>query len=179
MLRVCAIDFSGYWDQFLLLAEIAYNNSYNSSIDMAPFVALYDRRCRSPVLLKISPMKSVIRLGKRGKLSPRYIGPFEIIDRVGNVTYELALPPGLAGVNQAFYISMLKKHHADGTYICHCDSILLDENLTYEEVPIVILDRQVQKLRSKEIPSLKVKWKHRPIEEATWETEFDMHSRYP
>ena len=61
------------------------------------------------VLLKVSPMKGVMRFGKRGKLSPRYIGPFEVMKRVGEVAYELALPPGLSGVHPVFHVSMLKK----------------------------------------------------------------------
>ena len=108
------------------------------------------------VLLKVSPMKGVMRFGRRGKLSPSYIGLFEIVDSISDVAYELALPPGLAGVHPIFYILMLKKYHVDGTYIVNWDSILLDGDLTYEEEPIAILDRQVQKLRSKEIASTKV-----------------------
>ncbi|XP_059292580.1 uncharacterized protein LOC132046051 [Lycium ferocissimum] len=131
------------------------------------------------VLLKVSPMKGVMRFGKRDKLSPRYIGPFEIRRRIGEVAYELALPPGLSGVHPVFHVSMLKKYHSDGSYIIHWDSVLLDENLSYEEEPIAILDRQVRKLRTKEIASVKVQWKDRPVEEATWETEADMRSRYP
>ncbi|XP_059310141.1 uncharacterized protein LOC132061318 [Lycium ferocissimum] len=168
---------------------------------MAPFKALYGRRCRSlvgwcdafegrpwgtdlfreslkKVLLKISPMKGVMRFGKRGKLSPRYIGPFEILDRVGDIAYELDLPQGLAGVHPVFHVSQ-KKYHTDGTYIIRWDSVFLDENLTNKEEPITILDRQVRKLKSKEIASVKVQWKHRPVEEATWEAEFDMRSRHP
>ncbi|XP_060170549.1 uncharacterized protein LOC132601484 [Lycium barbarum] len=202
---------------------------------MAPFEALYGRRCRSPigwlvdfkvlpwgtdllrealdkakliqekllvaqsrqkiyadlkvrdsefmegerVLLKISAMKGVMRFRKRGKLSSRFIGPFEIIRHVGVVDYDLALPPGLSGDHPVFYVSMLKRYHSDGSYIICWDSILLDENLFYGEEPIAILDRQVRKLSSKEIASIKVQWKHCPVEEATWETEFDMHSGYP
>ena len=78
-----------------------------------------------PVLLKFSPVKGVMRFGKRGKLSPRYIDPFEIIDQMGDVAYELALPPGLTGVHPIFHVSMLKKYHADGTYIVRWDSILV------------------------------------------------------
>ena len=91
------------------------------------------------VLLKVSPMKGVMRFVKRGKLSLRYIGPFEVLKRVGNMVYELALPPGLSGVHPVFHVSMLKKYHGNGNYIIRWDSILLDENLSYEEEPITIL----------------------------------------
>ena len=129
------------------------------------------------VLLKVSPMKGVMQFGKRGKLSPRYIGQFEVLKRVGEVTYELALPPRLSRVHPVFHVSMLKKYHGDGNYIIRWDSILLDENLSFEEEPIAILDREVRKLRSKEIASIKVQWKNRPVEESTWESEVDMQER--
>ena len=131
------------------------------------------------VLMKVSPIKCVMRFGKRGKLSPRYIGPFEVLKRVGDVAYELALPPGLSGVHPVFHVSMLKKYHGDGNYIIHRDSVLLDENLSFEEEPIAILDKEVRKLRSKEIASIKVQWKNRPVEVSTWESEVDMQERYP
>ena len=131
------------------------------------------------MLLKVSPMKGVMRFGKRGKLSPRYIGPFEVLKRVGEVAYELALPPGLSGVHPVFHVSMLKRYHGDGNYIIRWDSVLLDENLSYEEEPVAILDREVRKLRSREIASIKMQWKNRPVEEATWEKEPDMRERYP
>ena len=84
------------------------------------------------VLLNVSPTKGVMRFGKRGQLSPRYIGPFEVIKHVGEVAYELALPPGLSEVYPVFHVSMLKKYHSDGNYIIRWDSVLLDENLSYE-----------------------------------------------
>jgi len=105
------------------------------------------------VLLKVSPMKGVMRFGK---LNPRYIGRFEVLKRVGEVAYELAFPPGLSGVHPVFHVSMLKKYHGDGNYIIHWDSVLLDENMSYEEEHIAILDREVRKLRSKEIASIKL-----------------------
>ena len=108
------------------------------------------------VLMKVSPMKGVMRFGKRGKLSPRYIGPFEVLKRVGEVAYELVLPPGLSGVHPVFHVSMLKRYHGDGNYIIRWDSVLLDENLSYEEEPVAILDREICKLRSREIASIKV-----------------------
>ena len=131
------------------------------------------------VLLKVSPMKGVMRFGKQGKLSPRYIGPFEVLKRVGEVAYELALPPGLSGVHSVFHVSMLKRYHGDGNYIIRWDSVLLYENLSYEEEPVAILDREVRKLRSREIASIKVQWKNWPVEESTWEKETDMQDRYP
>ncbi|WMV13772.1 hypothetical protein MTR67_007157 [Solanum verrucosum] len=193
-LRACMIDFGGNWDKFLPLYEFSYNNSYHSSIDRAPFVALYGRLCRSPirwlevgdvksmgvdlvkdaqdkvgeqVLLKLSPIKGVMTFGKKGKLSLRYIGPFEILDCVGLVAYRLALPPSLSGVNPMFHVSMLKKYHGDGDYIIKWDSILLDKDLQFEEEPVAILDPNVRKLRTKKIKSVKVQWEHRLIEQAT------------
>ena len=95
------------------------------------------------------------------------------------MAYELALPQGLSGVHPVFHVSMLKKYHGDGNYIIRWDSVLLDENLTYEEEPVAILDREIHKLRSREIASIKVQWKNRPVEESTWEKEADMQERYP
>ena len=131
------------------------------------------------VLLKVSPMKRVMRVKTRGKLSPRYIGRFEVLKRVGEVAYELHLPPGLSGVNPVFHVSMLKRYHGDGNYIISWDSVLLDEYLSYEEEPVAILAREVRKLRSREIASIKVQWNNRPVEECTWEKEADMQARYP
>ncbi|XP_059281299.1 uncharacterized protein LOC132034994 [Lycium ferocissimum] len=131
------------------------------------------------VLLKISPMKGVMRFGKRDKLSPRYLRPFEVLRIVGDVAYELALPPGLSSVHLIFHVSMLKKYHSDGSYIVRWDSVFLNEILSYEEEPIAILDRQVRKLRSKEIDSIKVWWKHCPTDDVTWEIDSDMLQRYP
>ena len=89
------------------------------------------------------------------------------------------MPPGLSRVHPVFHVSMLKRYHGDGNYIIRWDSVLLDENLSYEEEPVAILDREIRKLRSREIASIKVQWKNRPVEEATWEKEVDMRERYP
>ncbi|XP_055830792.1 uncharacterized protein LOC129899805 [Solanum dulcamara] len=164
---------------------------------MAPFEALYGRGCRLPivcfkdgdvkplgvdlmgeqVLLKVSPIKSVIRFGKKGKLSPHYIGLFKILDCVEPMDYRLALPPSLSRVHLVLYVYMLKKYHGDGYYIIKWDSVLLDKDLQYEEKLIAILDHDVWKLRSKEIKSVKVQWKHHPVDEATWETKKDMRDQ--
>ena len=82
-------------------------------------------------------------------------------------------------MHPVFHVSMLKIYHGDGNYIIRWDSVLLDENLTYEEEPVVILDREIRKLRSREIASIKVPWKNRLVEEATWEKEADIQERYP
>jgi len=161
MLRACALDYAGGWDHNLLLAEFAYNNSYHSSIKMAPYEALYGRRCRTPicwdevgerklskvelidrtveiinkirkrlraaqdrhrsyadtrrkpltfeagdhVFLRVSPLKGSLRFGQKGKLSPRYVGPFEVLQSVGPVAYRLALPPTLQGIHDVFHVS--------------------------------------------------------------------------
>ncbi|XP_070050955.1 uncharacterized protein, partial [Nicotiana tomentosiformis] len=131
------------------------------------------------VFLRVSPMKGIMRFGKKGKLSPRFIGPFEILRRVREVAYELALPPSLAGVHPVFHVSMLRKYRGDPTHVLDFSSVQLDKDLSYVEKPVAILDRQVRKLKSKNIASVKVQWRGQPVEEATWETEQDMRSQYP
>ena len=191
MLRACVLELKGSWDDHLPLIEFAYNNSYHSSIGMAPFEALYGRRCRSPVgwfevgevallgpdlvmdalekvrmirerlktaqsrqksyadvrrrdlefkvgdwvYLKVSPMKGVVRFGKKGKLSPRYVGPYEIIRRVGKVAYELGLPKEMELVHPVFHVSMLRKCVGDPNSIVPLEVVgVVEDNLTYEEV---------------------------------------------
>jgi len=130
------------------------------------------------VFLRVSPMKGVMRFGKKGKLSPRYIGPFEILERIGAVAYRLALPPELSMVHPVFHVSMLRKYMPDPSHVIMPQTIQLDENLSYVEEPIAIVDRQVKKLRSKEVPSVKVIWRNHSREEATWELEDLMRSKY-
>ncbi|WMV59085.1 hypothetical protein MTR67_052470 [Solanum verrucosum] len=124
-------------------------------------------------------MKGVMKFGKKGKLSPRYIGLYRISKRIGNVAYELELPQELASVNPVFHISMLKKCMSDPSLIIPTEDIGINDSLSYEEIPIQILDRQVRKLRTKEVASVKVLWKNHFVEEATWEAEEDMKKRYP
>ncbi|MCF8701880.1 hypothetical protein L3054_10855 [Corynebacterium sp. MC-10] len=235
MLRACVIDFRGSWDEHLPLVEFAYNNSYQSSIQMAPYEALYGRKCRSPigwfdvgetvligpeviqqavdkvkmirerllsaqsrqksyadkrrrplefqigdwVFLKVSPMKGVMRFGKRGKLSPRYVGPYQIVRRIGKVAYELDLPTAMEGIHPVFHVSMLRKCIGDPSVIFPIEDIQVTQDLTYEEQPVAILDRQVKKLRNKEVASVKVLWRNDNREEMTWEAEESMRKRYP
>ncbi|WMV09768.1 hypothetical protein MTR67_003153 [Solanum verrucosum] len=124
-------------------------------------------------------MKGVMRLGKKGKLSPRYIGPYRISKRIGNVAYELELPQELAAVHSVFHISMFKKCMGDPSLIIPTEDIAIKDILSYKEIPVQILDRQVCKLRTKEVASVKVLWRNQFVEEATWEAEEDMKKRYP
>ena len=95
------------------------------------------------------------------------------------MAYKLALPPSLSAVHPVFHVSMLRKYILDESHVISLDSVELGPDLTYEEEPIAILDRQIRKLRTKELVSVKVQWKHRSVREATWETESDMRARYP
>ncbi|XP_070015301.1 uncharacterized protein [Nicotiana sylvestris] len=106
------------------------------------------------VLLRVSPMKSLIRFGKKVKLSPKNIGPFEILERVGEVSYRLALPPGLSAVHPLFHVSMLRKYHGDPYHVLDFSTVQPDKYLTYEVELTAILDRQTRQLRSKSYPSV-------------------------
>ena len=103
-------------------------------------------------------MKGVKRFGKKGKLSPRFIGPFEILDKVGTVAYRLALPPALADSHNVFHISMLRRYVSDPSHVLNYNTIALQEDLSYEERPVSILDRGMKQLRSKSILIVKVLW---------------------
>ena len=131
------------------------------------------------VLLKVSPWKGVMRFGKKGKLSPRYIGPFEIIERVGAVAYKLNLPEELSAIHNVFHICNLKKCFADDSLVIPHTDIHIDESLKFVEKPLSIEDRQVKKLRRKHVPIVKVKWDARRGPEYTWEVESTMQEKYP
>nr|GFD27679.1 retrovirus-related Pol polyprotein from transposon 17.6 [Tanacetum cinerariifolium] len=107
MLRSCALDWKGNWDDYICLVEFAYNNSWHASIKSLEF------QPGDHVFLKVSPARGVRRFGIKGKLSPCFIGPFEILDRVGEVSYRLALPPKLSHVHDVFHVSLLRgyKYH--------------------------------------------------------------------
>ncbi|KAA0032780.1 pol protein [Cucumis melo var. makuwa] len=230
MLRACALEFPGSWDSHLHLMEFAYNNSYQATIGMTPFEALYGKCCRSSVcwgevgeqrlmgpelvqstneaiqkirsrmhtaqsrqksyadvrwkdlefevgdkvFLKVAPMRGVLRFERRGKLSPRFVGPFEILERIGPVAYRLALPPSLSTVHDVFHVSMLRKYVPDPSHVVDYEPLEIDENLSYTEQPGEVLAREVKTLRNKEIPLVKVLWRNHRVEEATWEREDDM-----
>lgn len=235
MLRACALEYQGSWEDHLDLIEFSYNNSYHASIKMAPFEALYGRKCRNPlcwndisetvvlgpemiqetvdqvrfiqekikaaqdrqksyadqkrrdenyevgekVLLKVSPMKGVMRFGKKGKLSPKFIGPYEILARVGKVAYRLDLPNNLERVHNVFHVSQLRRYVPDESHVLEPENVEIDETLSYEEKPVQILDRKVRSTRNKDIRIVKVLWRNQNTEEATWEAEDAMRLKYP
>ncbi|KAI3827785.1 hypothetical protein L1987_01868 [Smallanthus sonchifolius] len=235
MLRACVIDFGGNWDSHLSLIEFSYNNSYHTSINMAPFEALYGRKCRSPicwneiseaqitgpeliqetsdkiiqirdnirtsrsrqksyadkrrkplefqvgdlVLLKVSPWKGVIRFGKKGKLAPRYVGPFKILERIGKVAYKLELPPSLGNVHPTFHVSNLKKCLADENLHILLDDVHIDETMHFIEKPVEIMDREIKQLKRSRIPIVKIHWESKCGPEFTWEREDQMKLKYP
>ncbi|XP_073271513.1 uncharacterized protein [Primulina huaijiensis] len=131
------------------------------------------------IFVKITPMKGVMRFGKKCELSPRFIGPFEILEKVGTLAYHVALSPNLAGVQNLFHVSMLRKYIENPSHVRSFEPLQLSPNLSYEERPIQILDRQERRLRNKVTKLVKVKWLNHSDEEATWETEVDMKNRYP
>ncbi|WVZ89559.1 LOW QUALITY PROTEIN: hypothetical protein U9M48_035943 [Paspalum notatum var. saurae] len=232
MLRACALTYSTKWDECLPLAEFAYNNSYQKSLEMAPFEALYDRRCRTPlnwsepgervtfgpdlaeeqvkfihdnlkraqsrqksysdkrrrplifekddhVYIRVSPMKGVHRFGVKGKLAPRYIGPFKITEQCGQVAYRLELPPHLAAVHAVFHVSQLKKCLRVPEEVIDTSQIQIQPDLTYEEKPIRILDQKQRATRRRAIKFYKVQWSNHSEEEATWEQEEFWQTKYP
>ncbi|KAK4397704.1 hypothetical protein Sango_1245900 [Sesamum angolense] len=200
MMRACVIEFRGNWDDHLPLMEFAYNNSFHSSIGMAPYEALYGRKCRSPicwdieglrqlegpeqvqqtvdkiqsvkkclkvaqdrqksyadkhrremkyeveekVFLKVLRWRGILRFDKKGKLSPRYIGPYKILERVRPLAYRLALPSELSQIHDVFHVSMLRRYRSDPSHILREPEIEILRELTYVEEPIEILDRSIK-----------------------------------
>ena len=212
MLRACILDHKGNWEEHLALVEFVYNNSYQASIQMAPYKALYGRPCRSPlcwtkvgessiigpdlirdtsekvslirqrllmaqsrqksyadircrplefevgdhVFLKVMPKRGVVRFGKREKLLPRFIGPFEILERIETVAYRLALPPNISGFHVVFHVSMLRKYTPDPTHVVDWGQIEVDTDGTFEEGPVCIVDSRDQVLRRKTVRLVRV-----------------------
>jgi len=235
LLRICVLEQGGAWDSHLPLIEFTYNNSYHSSIGMAPFEALYGRRCRTPlcwfeagesaivgpeiiqqttekvkliqekmkasqsrqksyhdkrrkdlefqegdhVFLRVTPMTGVGRALKSKKLTPKFIGPYQISERIGTVAYRVGLPPHLSNLHDVFHVSQLRKYVADPSHVIPRDDVQVRDNLTVETLPLRIEGREMKKLRGKEIPLVKVVWGGPTGESLTWELESKMVESYP
>ena len=124
-------------------------------------------------------MKGVMRFGKKGKLAPRYIGPYQIEAKVGEVAYRLTLLVELSRIHPVFHVSMLRKYISDPSHVIQMDDVEIGEDLKYDEYPVAIIDQQVKQLRSKHIPMVKVIWKNHSVEDCTWELEQDMRDQFP
>ncbi|CAN6680817.1 unnamed protein product [Malus baccata var. baccata] len=156
---------------------------YYASIQMAPYEALYGRKCRSHLywdelrvdseyaFLRISPMKGILRFGCKRKLSPRYIGPFQVLERVCEVAYRLALLPELSHIHPVFHVSSLRRYHSDHSQIISYEPIQVKDNLTSEEYPIEIIDQREKALRTKTFSLVRVLWNNHGLEGSTWESE--------
>ncbi|GJT72139.1 hypothetical protein Tco_1031425 [Tanacetum coccineum] len=131
------------------------------------------------VMLKVAPWKGVMRFGKRGKLNPRYIGPFQIIERIGPVAYRLELPQELSRVHNVFHVCNLKKCLSDDTLDIPLEEIQLDDKLNFVEEPVEIMDREVKQLKRSRIPIVRVRWNARRGPEYTWEREDQFREKYP
>ncbi|KAG8474747.1 hypothetical protein CXB51_031285 [Gossypium anomalum] len=131
------------------------------------------------VFLKVSPWKKVLRFGKKGKLSPRFIGPFEVIERVGPLAYRLALPIELEKIHNVFHVSMLRRYRSDPSHVISQTEVEIQPDMTYGEEPVKILAREVKQLRNKSIVLVKVLWNRHGVDEATWEPEEAMRKQYP
>ena len=131
------------------------------------------------IFLKVMPKRGVVRFGKRGKLSPRFIGPFEILERIDTVKYWLALIPSMTGVHEVFHVSMLRKHTPDPAHVVDWGQVEVDTDGTFEEGPVYIVGSRYQVLRRKTVRLVRVLWRHYGMEEFTWEREDTMRATYP
>ena len=131
------------------------------------------------VYLRVSPTRGVQRFGVKGKLAPRYVGPYEIIEECGHVAYRLRLPSRLAAIHDVFHISQLKKCIRVPTEIIDQQELLVEPDLSYTEYPIKILDQKERGTRRKVVKIYKIQWSHHTEEEATWEMEDYLNRHYP
>ena len=129
--------------------------------------------------LRVTPMKGAHRFGIKGKLAPRYIGPFTILERHGKVAYQLELPPNLSQVHDVFHVSQLRRCFKDPIRAVDHEVLELQQDLSYKEHPVRILDQAERRTRQKAIKFLKVQWSHHSEDEATWEREDRLREEYP
>ena len=235
MLRAYVLDQGGSWEEHLHLAEFTYNNSFQNTIGMAPYEALYGKPCLSPmcwvesgerlvlgpdyikettekislirrrmataqerqkkyadkkrkpveyevgdyVFIKVSPMKKVVRFGKQGKLTLRYVGPYKILERIGVVAYKLELPEELSAIHNVFHVSQLRRWVHDGTEILKKSTqVQINPDLVYEKEPVGIVAQDEKKLRNKTLKLVKIQWSLDP-NDCTWELKDKIERDYP
>ena len=235
LMRACVLTYGADWEKSLSYAEFTYNNSFQASLKMSPFEALYGRKCRTPLMwsevgerpffgpeaieeaaenvtkvrenlktaqsrqksytdkrrydlafevgdhvyLKVSPLRGTRRFHVKGKLAPRYIGPYPVIQRIGELAYKLQLPEELAGVHPVFHVSQLRKCLQVPDEAIPAEAVDLQDTLEYMEYTEKILDRAVKETRRTSIPYCKVLWSNHTEREATWEKEADLKEKYP
>ncbi|GJZ66412.1 putative reverse transcriptase domain-containing protein [Tanacetum coccineum] len=131
------------------------------------------------VMLKVSPRKGIFRFGKRGKLNPRYIGPFKILERIGLMAYRLELPEELSSIYNTFHVSNHKKCLSDESLVIPMKELQLDDKLNFEEEPVEVMDREIKQLKRSRIPIIKVRWNSKRGPEFTWEREDEIRAKYP
>nr|GEV46603.1 putative reverse transcriptase domain-containing protein [Tanacetum cinerariifolium] len=203
MFRACAIDFGKGWVNHLPLTEVGeaqilgpklIQETTEKIIQIKQKVqAAHDRqksyadKKRKPmdfqigdkVMLKVSRWKGVVRFGKRGKLNPRYVGPFRVLEKVGTVVYKLKLPQELSRVHNTFHVSNLKKCYSDDPLTVPLDGLRIDDQLYFVEEPVEIMDHEVKRLKRSCIPLVKVRWNSKRGPEFTWEREDKFKGKYP
>jgi hypothetical protein len=131
------------------------------------------------VLLKVSPTKGIVRFGIKGKLSPRYIGPYLITARVGSIAYRLQLPESMAGVHPVFHVSMLRKYIRDPELKIEADPIIIQQDLTIDAQPVRVLESSERVMRNRTIKYVKILWSNQTGRETIWELESTMRNKYP
>ncbi|TYJ97514.1 ty3-gypsy retrotransposon protein [Cucumis melo var. makuwa] len=208
MLRACVLKFLGSWDTHLHLMEFAYNNSYQATIGMAPFEALYGKCCRFPVywgevgeqrmlgLELVQTINAAIQTIRARMLTAQSrqksyadVRCKDLEFEVGDMVFLKVAPMKgvlrfekkgkLSPLHDVFHVFRLRKYVADSTHVVDFEPLQISENLSYEEQPVKILAREVKKLRRREISLVKVLWRNHGVEEATWEREEDMRAQHP
>nr|XP_025640014.1 uncharacterized protein LOC112734777 [Arachis hypogaea] len=197
------MDQQGNWDKYLPLFEFAYNNSYQQNLVQETTERIkhirekiqtaqsrqksYADIRRRPlefnegdhIFLRVTPTTGIGRALRTKKLNPRYLGPFQILKRVGPVAYQVALPPYLSNLHDVFHVSQLKKYNPDESHVLQPETVQLRADLTYQTLPVKIVERSDKQLRDKTVSLVKVAWGQTGTEEYTWELEDKMRTDYP
>eukprot|EP00253_Pinus_taeda_P002882 PITA_02882 len=184
MFRMYMMHQKWKWEDYLPLVEFTYNNGYQESLRISPFKASYRRSFNTPiswsdpVYLRIKPKKSSLRIGSCAKLAPQFCGSFNIIERIGSVTYRLALPPTVK-VHDVFNVSLLKKYVNDVDHVIDWYVLKVEPDGELQLEPQCIFQKKVLMLWNQAIKQVKVQWKHFGPDEATCEMVDQMQAMYP